>query len=176
MVRYHDEEWGRPLHDERRLFEMLCLEGAQAGLSWRTVLHKREAYRSAFDQFDARKIARYSDARRQKLLANAGIVRNRLKVEAFVSNAQAYLGLLDSGSTLDAYFWQFTNAKVVRHRRKTLGDYPVSTPISDALAKDLKKRGFKFVGTTICYALMQSIGMADDHQHRCWVGEEMDRV
>ena len=174
MVAYHDEEWGRPLRDERRLFEMLCLEGAQAGLSWRTVLHKRPAYRLAFDQFDATKIASYTTAKKEKLLTNAGIVRNRLKVNAFIGNAQAYLKLLESGITLNDYLWQFTNHKILRNRRLTLGDYPASTEVSDAMAKDMRKRGFRFVGTTICYALMQSVGIVDDHQKGCWVGAELD--
>lgn len=175
MVAYHDEEWGRPLHDDRQLFEMLCLEGAQAGLSWRTVLHKRASYRLAFNQFDPEKIAAYTDADRARLLVNPGIVRNRLKVQAFIGNAQAYLELVSGGTSLDAYLWQFTQHKVVRNRRIALQDYPVSTPASDAMAKDLRKRGFRFIGTTICYAFMQATGMVDDHQRTCWVGKALDK-
>jgi len=171
MIAYHDEEWGRPLRDDRRLLELLCLEGAQAGLSWRTILHKRENYRRAFDRFDAKKMVRYNDAKQARLLADPGIVRNRLKVAAFISNARAYLELRDAGSSFDEYLWQFTNGKVVRNRFRTLAEFPVSTPHSDAMSKDLKKRGFKFVGTTICYAFMQASGRVDDHQRGCWVAE-----
>ncbi len=172
MVAYHDEEWGRPLHDDRRLFELLCLEGAQAGLSWRTILHKRENYRRAFDGFDAKRIVRYNDAKKARLLADPGIVRNRLKVDAFVSNARAFLDVLESGCSFDDYLWQFTNGKVIRNRFRTLAEFPVSTPQSDAMSKDLKKKGFKFIGTTICYAFMQASGRVDDHQRGCWVGGE----
>jgi DNA-3-methyladenine glycosylase I len=172
MVAYHDEEWGRPLRDDQRLFELLCLEGAQAGLSWRTILHKREQYRRAFDGFDAKRIARYNDAKKARLLADPGIVRNRLKVDAFISNARAYLALRESGRTFGDYLWQFTNGKVIRNRFRTLAEFPVSTPESDAMSKDLKKRGFKFIGTTICYAFMQASGRVDDHQRGCWVAAE----
>ncbi|HEY6599524.1 MAG TPA: DNA-3-methyladenine glycosylase I [Pseudomonadales bacterium] len=172
MVAYHDEEWGRPLHDDQRLFELLCLEGAQAGLSWRTILHKREQYRHAFDGFDANRIARYNDAKKARLLADPGIVRNRLKVDAFISNARAYLALRETERTFDDYLWQFTNGKVIRNRFRTLAEFPVSTPESDAMSKDLKKRGFKFIGTTICYAFMQASGRVDDHQRGCWVAAE----
>ncbi len=167
-VRYHDFEWGVPVHDDRRLFEMLCLEGAQAGLSWITVLRKRDAYRRAFDDFDAAKIARYTPKRIERLMRNAAIVRNRLKIEAFIANARAYVDLIDSGTTLDDHLWQFAPPK--RRRRLTsLRDIPASTPESDAMSKDLKRRGFRFVGTTICYAFMQAVGLVDDHQQRCWV-------
>ena len=171
MVAYHDEEWGRPLHDDQRLFELLCLEGAQAGLSWRTILHKREHYRKAFDGFDPKRMARYNDAKKARLLANPGIVRNRLKVDAFISNARAYLELLDAGRSFDDYLWQFTDGKVIRNRFRTLSEFPVSTPQSDAMSKDLKKKGFKFIGTTICYAFMQASGRVDDHQRGCWVAD-----
>ena len=171
MVAYHDEEWGRPLRDDRALFELLCLEGAQAGLSWRTILHKRERYRQVFDGFDAAKMVRYTDAKKAKLLADPGIVRNRLKVEAFVTNARAYLDLRESGTTLDAYLWQFTGGQPIRNRFRTLSEFPVSTPESDAMSRDLKKRGFKFIGTTICYAFMQASGRVDDHQQGCWVAD-----
>jgi DNA-3-methyladenine glycosylase I len=171
MVAYHDEEWGRPLRDDQRLFELLCLEGAQAGLSWRTILHKREHYRKAFDGFDPKRMARYNDAKKARLLANPGIVRNRLKVDAFIGNARAYLDLLDTGRSFDEYLWQFTDGKVVRNRFRTLSEFPVFTPQSDAMSKDLKKKGFKFIGTTICYAFMQASGRVDDHQRGCWVAD-----
>jgi DNA-3-methyladenine glycosylase I len=166
-VRYHDEEWGVPSHDDHHLFEMLCLEGAQAGLSWSTILRKRENYRRAFDRFDAQKMGRYTAAKKKKLVADAGIVRNRLKVDAFVLNARAYLETRKEFGSFDRYLWQFA-PKGKQRRPKALGDIRVSTPESDALSKDLKRRGFKFVGTTICYAFMQAVGLVDDHQQRCW--------
>lgn len=165
-VRYHDEEWGRPLRDDARLFELLCLEGAQAGLSWLTVLRKRESYRRAFDHFDAGKIARYTARRKQRLLQDPGIVRNRLKVDAFVSNARAFLAIQSAGSFAD-YLWQFAPPPRRRARPRRLGDIPVSTPQSDAMSRELKQRGFRFVGTTICYAFMQASGMVDDHLQGC---------
>ena len=168
-VRYHDEEWGVPLHDDRALFEMLCLEGAQAGLSWITVLRKRESYRRAFDGFDAAKMARYDAARRARLLQDPGIVRNRLKVEAFVSNARAYLELREREGSFDRWVWGFAPARRARRPRwRTLADATTSTPESDALSRALAKQGFRFVGTTICYAFMQAVGMVDDHQHGCF--------
>jgi DNA-3-methyladenine glycosylase I len=167
-VRYHDEEWGVPQHDDRALFEMLCLEGAQAGLSWLTVLRKREHYRRAFDGFDARKIARYDAARRERLLQDPGIVRNRLKVEAFVANARAYLDVLETDGSFDAWLWRFAPACRPKARWRTYADVTVSTPESDAMSRALKARGFKFVGTTICYAFMQAVGIVDDHQHGCF--------
>jgi DNA-3-methyladenine glycosylase I len=166
-VKYHDEEWGVPSHDDQHLFEMLCLEGAQAGLSWITILRKRENYRKAFDRFDARKMARYTPARVAKLLTNAGIVRNRLKVEGFVLNARAYLETREALGSFDEYLWQFA-PRARRRRWKHLGELPAATPESDAMSKDLKRRGFKFVGTTICYAFMQAVGIVDDHQQKCW--------
>jgi DNA-3-methyladenine glycosylase I len=166
-VAYHDAEWGVPVHDERMLFEMLCLEGAQAGLSWITVLRKREHYRRAFDGFDAAKIARYTARRHAALLKDPGIVRNRLKVLGFTQNARAELALLDAGESLDAIVWSF--APPGRRRRpRTLADIRASTPESDALSKALKRRGFTFVGTTICYAFMQAVGIVDDHLERCF--------
>jgi DNA-3-methyladenine glycosylase I len=166
-VKYHDEEWGVPSHEDQHLFEMLCLEGAQAGLSWSTILRKRESYRRAFDRFDAQKMARYTPARKKKLLADPGIVRNRLKVDAFILNARAYLETRAEFGSFDRYLWQFA-PQGKRRRPQALGDIQVSTPESDAIAKDLKRRGFKFVGTTICYAFMQAVGIVDDHQQRCW--------
>jgi DNA-3-methyladenine glycosylase I len=169
-IAYHDDEWGRALHDERRLFEMLCLEGAQAGLSWITILRKRGSYRAAFDGFDAEKMARYGLAKRRALLNDAGIVRNRLKVDAFISNANAYLELRSALGSFDDYLWQFTGGKVLRRRPVYLSGIPASTPESDAMSKDLKQRGFRFVGSTICYAFMQAVGIVDEHQRRCWAG------
>ncbi len=166
-IEYHDTEWGVPSHDDRHLFEMLCLEGAQAGLSWITILRKRENYRRAFDGFDAAKIARYTSRRIERLLANPGIVRNRLKVEAFVSNARSFLELADGGS-LAELAWGFAPSGK-RRRRNYLDEIPSSTPESDALSRELARRGFKFVGTTIVYAFMQAVGIVDDHLRRCWV-------
>jgi DNA-3-methyladenine glycosylase I len=167
-VAYHDTEWGVAVRDDRHLFEMLCLEGAQAGLSWSTVLHKRETYREAFDNFDAEKIVRYSAAKRRRLLQNPGIIRNRLKVDAFIANARAYLEIRAAQRSFSDYIWQFTNGKVQRRRPLYLGGIPVSTPHSDAMSKDLKQKGFKFVGSTICYAFMQAVGIVDEHQRYCW--------
>jgi len=166
-VAYHDTEWGVPVHDERMLFEMLCLEGAQAGLSWITVLRKREHYRRAFDGFDAAKIARYTARRHAALLRDPGIVRNRLKVLGFTQNARAELALLEAGESLDAIVWSFA-PRGRRRRPRTLADIRASTPESDALSKALKRRGFTFVGTTICYAFMQAVGIVDDHLERCF--------
>jgi DNA-3-methyladenine glycosylase I len=166
-VRYHDEEWGVPLHDERALFEMLCLEGAQAGLSWSTILRKRENYRRAFDGFDATKMARYKAPTIARLMKDSGIVRNRLKIHAFIGNAQALLALQKEGGSLDALLWSFAPKAKRKARWKTLGELPASTAESDAMSKALKKRGFRFVGSTICYAFMQAVGIVDDHQARC---------
>jgi DNA-3-methyladenine glycosylase I len=168
-VCYHDAEWGVPVRSDPHLFEMLCLEGAQAGLSWITVLRKRETYRAAFDDFDAETMARYDAAKRRRLLQDPGIIRNRLKVEAFILNARAYLEIRSVQGSFSDYIWQFTDGKVLRRRPLHLGDIAPSTPHSDAMSKDLKKKGFKFVGTTICYAFMQAVGIVDEHQRRCWV-------
>lgn len=165
--RYHDEEWGRPCHDEHRLFEMLLLEGAQAGLSWRTVLEKREGYRLLFDGFDARKIASYSDAALEEKLKDARIVRNRLKVFGFRRNAQAYLKLCEAEGSLDAYLWRFVSGTPVLNHWPTLKQVPATTPLSDAISKDLKKRGFTFVGSTIIYAYLQAVGVVNDHLTTC---------
>ena len=167
-IAYHDQEWGIPCHDDRQLFEMLCLEGAQAGLSWLTILNKRETYRAAFDQFDAEKMARYDDDKRAELLADPGIVRNRLKVNAFIENARAYLKVREEFGSFEQYIWQFVGHQPIVNNWQRLGDCPATTPQSDALSKDLKKRGFKFVGSTICYAFMQATGMVDDHLVGCW--------
>jgi DNA-3-methyladenine glycosylase I len=166
-VRYHDEEWGVPLHDDRRLFEMLILEGAQAGLSWITILRKRDAYRKAFDRFDARKIARYDQKKIRALLANPGIVRNRLKIEATVKNAKAFLAVQKEFGSFDAYLWGFVGGAPKVNRPKTLKHIQPTTTESDALSRDLKKRGFTFVGSTICYAFMQAVGMVNDHLVTC---------
>jgi DNA-3-methyladenine glycosylase I len=168
-VDYHDREWGVALHDDRRLFEMLCLEGAQAGLSWLTILRKREAYRRAFDGFDAETMARYGAAERRRLMRDAGIVRNRLKIDAFIGNARAYLALCDRPGAFDAYLWKFTDGRVLRRRPIDLADIAVTTPQSDAMSRDLKRQGFKFVGSTICHAFMQAVGIVDEHQRNCWV-------
>lgn len=167
MQRYHDTEWGVPLYDDDKLFEFLILEGAQAGLSWRTVLHKRENYRRAFDGFDAEKIARYTDAKCKKLLLDPGIIRNRLKVSAAVSNARAFLDLKAKEGSFNKYIWKFTGGKPIVNRWKTLKELPAATKESDAMSKDLKARGFRFVGSTICYAHMQATGMVNDHLVTC---------
>jgi len=156
------------LRDDRKLFEMLCLEGAQAGLSWLTILRKRETYRAAFDDFDAEKMARYSARKRAQLLLDPGIVRNRLKVDAFIGNADAYLKIREQPGGFSGYLWQFTDGRVLRRRPLYLRDVLQSSPHSDAMSKDLKKKGFNFVGSTICYAFMQAVGIVDEHQRRCW--------
>lgn len=164
---YHDQEWGVPVHDDRMLFEFLILEGAQAGLSWTTILKKRENYRKAFDGFDPEKIARYGAKDVKRLLGDAGIVRNRLKIAATIQNAKSYLQLRKEGQTLDSYLWSFVGGKPIQNRRRNMSELPASSPESDAMSRDLKKRGFKFVGTTICYALMQATGMVNDHLVTC---------
>lgn len=166
-VSYHDDEWGVPCHDETRLFEMLNLEGAQAGLSWETVLNKRENYRAAFDGWDAEKIARYDERKVAQLLADPGIIRNRLKVAATITNARSYLKLRDQTGGLDPYLWGFVDGKPVRNQWKAPGEGPAKTALSDAISKDLAKRGFKFVGSTIIYAYLQGIGVIDDHLVDC---------
>ncbi len=165
---YHDTEWGIPSHDDRHLFEMLILEGAQAGLSWITVLRKRESYRKAFDKFDARKIARYDAVKVRKLLSNDGIIRNRLKINAAIENAKAYLAVQKEFGTFDAYLWQFGGGKPKTNAFKSLKEIPAKTPESEAMSKDLLKRGFRFVGPTICYAFMQAVGMVNDHVVTCF--------
>jgi DNA-3-methyladenine glycosylase I len=172
-IAYHDAEWGVPLHDDRALFELLILEGAQAGLSWITILKKREAYRKAFDSFDARKVARYDEAKIAALLANQGIVRNRLKVRAAVENAKAFLAVQKEFGSFKKYIWQFVDGQPVQNRRKRLEQLPSRTEQSDAMSKDLKQRGFKFVGSTICYAFMQATGMVNDHLVDCFRYKEV---
>ena len=167
-VAYHDNEWGVAVREDQHLFEMLCLEGAQAGLSWITGLRKRETYRQAFDNFDAEKMVRYNAAKRRALLRNPGIIRNRLKVEAFIANAGAYLEIRASRGSFSDHLWQFTNGKVLRRRPLYLGGIAASTMHSDAMSIDLKKRGFRFVGSTICHAFMQAVGIVNEHQRYCW--------
>jgi DNA-3-methyladenine glycosylase I len=175
-IAYHDSEWGVPVHDDRLLFEFLILEGAQAGLSWSTILKKRENYRRALDYFDARKIARY-DARKVKtLLADAGIVRNRLKIAATIQNAKAFLVMQQECGSFDAYLWRFVGGKPVQNRRRSLKEIPPRTPESDAMSKDLLKRGFKFVGPTICYAFMQAVGMVNDHTVDCFRHQPLQKT
>jgi DNA-3-methyladenine glycosylase I len=164
---YHDTEWGVPLHDDRALFELLILEGAQAGLSWSTILAKRDNYRRAFDGFDAEKIARYGARKVASLLADAGIVRNRLKIAATIANAQAFLAVRKEFGSFDRYLWSFVGGRPIVNRRRSTREVPARTAESDALSRDLKKRGFKFVGTTICYAFMQAGGMVNDHLVTC---------
>ncbi|MGX5817441.1 DNA-3-methyladenine glycosylase I [Chitinophaga lutea] len=167
-TKYHDEEWGRPSHDDQHLFEMLNLEGAQAGLSWYTVLVKRENYRKAFDNWDARKIARYDDKKVAQLLDNPGIIRNRLKVLGAIANAKAFQAVQKEFGSFDKYIWQFVGGKPIVNHYATMSEVPPKTAVSDAMSKDLKKRGFKFIGSTICYAYMQATGMVNDHVLSCW--------
>src|SRR5690349_1400008 len=166
-IAYHDTEWGVPAHDDRVLFEFLLLEGAQAGLSWETILRKRDAYRRAFAGFDPQKVARFPAATLRKLMKDDGIVRNRLKIDSAVTNAKAFLAVQREFGSFDAYVWRFVGGKPIVNRRRT-GDVPAKTAQSDALSKDLLKRGFKFVGSTICYAFMQAVGMVDDHLDACF--------
>jgi DNA-3-methyladenine glycosylase I len=170
---YHDNEWGVAIHDDRSLFEFLVLEGAQAGLSWSTILRKREGYRKAFDNFDARKITQYSEHDVSRLLANPAIIRNRLKINATITNARAFLQVQEQFGSFDHYLWQFANGRPIQNSWERLADIPSSTPESEAMSKDLQKRGFKFVGTTICYAFMQAVGMVNDHVVDCFRYEEL---
>src|SRR6266516_5114055 len=167
-IRYHDEEWGVPLHDDRTLFEFLILEGAQAGLSWNTILQKREHYRKVFDNFDAKKVARYNVRKVKRLLADPGIVRNRLKIAAAIQNAKAFLVVQEEFGSFDAYIWRFVGGKPMQNRWKASSQIPARTPESDDMSKGLIRRGFKFVGSTICYAFMQAVGMVNDHMIDCF--------
>lgn len=171
---YHDREWGVPLHDDRKLFEMIILEGAQAGLSWITVLKKRENYRLAFNQFDVEKIARYDARKKRSLMNNAGIIRNRLKIDATIGNARAFLKIVEEYGSFSDYIWDFVDGRPIVNRWRTLADVPVSTEKSDVLSKSLKSRGFKFVGTTICYSFMQAVGMINDHVTTCFRHTEVN--
>jgi DNA-3-methyladenine glycosylase I len=175
MHDYHDTEWGSPLHDDRALFEFLCLEGAQAGLSWRTVLLKRDNYRRAFHHFDIAKVAAMKDRELEKLLLDPGIIRNRLKVFATRDNAIASLEAIEGCGSLDRYLWSFVDGQPIRNRWTGQGDVPASTPLSDRMSKALKKRGFRFVGTTICYAFMQAVGMVNDHEVTCFRYKQLAR-
>ncbi len=168
MIAYHDNEWGLPLHDDRLLFEFLILDGAQAGLSWSTILRKREAYRRAFDGFDPERVARYREARVARLLADAGIVRNRLKIESAIRNARAFLAVREELGSFDRYLWGFVGGKPVQNRFGKIGQIPATSPLSDLVSKDLKKRGFTFVGSTIVYAFMQAAGLVNDHLVGCF--------
>jgi DNA-3-methyladenine glycosylase I len=170
---YHDKEWGVPIHDDKSLFEFLILEGAQAGLSWSTILRKREGYRKAFDNFDARKISKYSESDISRLLHDSRIIRNRLKISATITSARAFLQLQKEAGSFNNYIWQFVDGKPIRNSWKKITDIPSSTPESDAMSKDLKRRGFKFVGTTICYAFMQAVGMVNDHVVGCFRYKEL---
>jgi len=168
MIAYHDEEWGVPLHDDRLLFEFLVLEGAQAGLSWRTVLRKRDAYRRAFDGFDPRKVVAYDKRKIAALLADAGIIRNRAKIESAIKNARAFLDVQAAFGSFAAYQWRFVDGRPIQNRRRAVGSIPARTPQSDAMSDDLKRRGFSFVGSTIIYAHMQAVGMVNDHLVDCF--------
>lgn len=170
---YHDTEWGVPEYDDQKLFEMLCLEGAQAGLSWITVLQKREHYRKVFDGFDAKKMAKYSDKKREKLLQDPGIIRNKLKVNAFIVNAQQYLRIQKEQGSFSDYIWSFVDHTPIINKFKSMADVPANTPISDQMSKQLKKDGFKFIGSTIVYAFMQASGMVNDHMTSCFRYKEL---
>ncbi len=173
MMKYHDQEWGVTVHNDRLLFEFLILEGAQAGLSWQTILNKRENYRNAFDGFDVNKIACYNEEDTKRLLANPGIIRNRLKIAATIQNAKAFLKIQKEFGSFDAYIWQFVGGQAINHKIKSIADIVATTKESDLMSKDLLKRGFKFVGATICYAFMQAVGMVNDHEMICFRYKEV---
>ena len=173
MIKYHDNEWGVPLHNDRKLFEFLILEGFQAGLSWRTILHKRENFRKAFDNFDFNKVAKYDKRKINSLLKNEGIIRNKLKIEGAITNAKAFLQVRKEFGTFDKYIWSFVNGKPTKNKFKSLKELPARTKLSDKISEDLKKRGFKFVGSTIVYAHMQATGMVNDHVISCYRYKEM---
>ena len=167
MIKYHDEEWGIPVHDDRKLFEMLILEGAQAGLSWETILKRRKTYRKAFDNFNAAKISKYKEKDVKRLMKDPGIIRNKLKIQAAIINAKQFLKIKKEFGSFDKYIWCFVKNKPIKNKPKKLSEIPANTEISDKMSKDLKKRGFRFVGSTICYAFMQSVGMVNDHIAGC---------
>ena len=175
-VQYHDMEWGVPVHDDRLLFEFLILEGAQAGLSWETILKKRESYREAFDQFEPSLVANYDEKKRQSLLSNPGIIRNRLKIEAAIQNAKMFLAVQGEFGTFDRYIWGFVGKESKQNTWKSMKEVPAKSPESDAMSKDLKQRGFKFVGSTICYAFMQAVGMVNDHLVECFRHGELRKA
>lgn len=168
MIKYHDEEWGVPVHDDKKLFEFMLLDAFQAGLSWKTILHKRENFRKAFDNFNYKKIAKYDESKIEELMNDAGIIRNKLKINSTVTNAKAFLLVQKEFGTFDKYIWQFTGNKTIKHKFKDLSELPAKSIESDAMSKDLQKRGFKFVGSTICYAFMQAAGMVNDHLTTCF--------
>jgi len=168
MMEYHDNEWGIPVHDDNHLFEVLVLDGAQAGLSWRTILNKRENYRKAFDKFDVKKVAKYDSKKIKELLQNAGIVRNKLKINSAIRNAKVFIEIQKEFGSFDAYIWGFVDGKPIKNARKSLSDVPSTTKLSDKISKDLKERGMNFVGSTIIYAIIQSIGMVNDHHVDCF--------
>ena len=176
MLRYHDEEWGLPVHDDRLLFEFLVLEGVQAGLSWQTVLRKRENYRKAFHNFDPEAVALFSDGDVARLLADPGIIRNRLKIAAAITNARAFLRVREEFGSFDAYIWQFTGGHPIDHQIRSVREIPATSPESDAMSRDLRKRGFSFVGPTICYAFMQAVGMVNDHETGCFRHAEVKKA
>ncbi len=176
MLKYHDTEWGVPVHNDRELFEFLILEGAQAGLSWQTILNRRGNYRKAFDNFNTKKIARYTSRDVRRLLSDAGIIRNRLKIEATIENAQRFLEVKKQFGSFDRYIWQFVGGKPIRNRFRKLSELPAQTKESQAMSRDLKKRGFRFVGPTICYAFMQAVGMVNDHTMDCFRYQEINRM
>ena len=175
MIQYHDTEWGVPKHDDRRLFEDIVLDGAQAGLSWSTILRKRENYRAAFDNFEAEKVARYTTRKIESLLRNEGIIRNRLKIESAIKNARAFLKIREEFDSFDTYIWQFVHGKPIVNQWDSLRDIPATSKESDAMSKDLKSRGLTFVGSTICYAFMQAVGMVNDHTIQCFRHSEISR-
>lgn len=176
MINYHDKEWGTPVHDDRLLFEFLILEGAQAGLSWSTILRKRENYRKAFNNFDTKKIAQYDEKMIEELLNNEGIIRNRLKINAVISNAKAFLTVQEEFGSFNKYIWKFVNHRPIINKFKDLSELPSKTEISEQMSKDLKKRGFKFVGPTICYAFMQAVGMVNDHVMDCFRYDAINHI
>jgi DNA-3-methyladenine glycosylase I len=176
MIEYHDREWGVPVHDDRKLFEFILLDSFQAGLSWRTILHKRDNFSKAFDHFDYEKIAFYNQEKVQELLANPGIIRNKLKIMATIKNATVFIKIREEFGSFDRYIWQFTDGKIITNKWDTMTDVPVRTKESDAMSKDLVSRGFKFVGTTICYAFMQAAGMVNDHVTGCFRHAELEKA
>ena len=176
MTEYHDKEWGTPIHDDQLLFEFLILEGAQAGLSWSTILRKRENFRKAFDNFDYNKIAKYSEQQIEELINNKGIIRNRLKIEAVIANAKAFLQVQKEFGSFEKYIWKFVNYKTVDNEFKDLSELPSKTELPTQMSKDLKKRGFKFIGPTICYAFMQAVGMVNDHVKDCFRHDEINKI
>ena len=176
MQEYHDKEWGNPVHNDRKHYEFLLLDGFQAGLSWQTILRKRKNFKKAFDNFDYKKIAKYGKAKKNQLMKDEGIIRNKLKIESAVTNALAFMEVQKEFSSFDKYIWQFTGGKTIHYKRKSMKDIPATTPESDAMSKDLKKRGFRFVGSTICYAYMQAAGMVNDHTTECFRYKEVKKL